>query len=117
MVRGTVQRLRGRWFVGCCSLLLAGRGFTLPSYAMRRLQVVLGHLNRQPASGPEPAPRAAPCWSGAPRKSAEDVVVVHGRRTAIGRSGRGGFKVRPLGSGAGCEMAARGGLASGSSVR
>uniref|UniRef100_A0A8C6C411 Acetyl-CoA acyltransferase 1 n=1 Tax=Monodon monoceros TaxID=40151 RepID=A0A8C6C411_MONMO len=59
---------------------------------MRRLQVVLGHLNRQPASGPEPAPRAAPCWSGAPRKSAEDVVVVHGRRTAIGRSGRGGFK-------------------------
>ncbi|XP_059966376.1 3-ketoacyl-CoA thiolase, peroxisomal isoform X4 [Mesoplodon densirostris] len=59
---------------------------------MRRLQVVLGHLNRQPASGPEPEPRAAPCWSGAPRKSAEDVVVVHGRRTAIGRSGRGGFK-------------------------
>ncbi|XP_066861779.1 3-ketoacyl-CoA thiolase, peroxisomal isoform X3 [Kogia breviceps] len=59
---------------------------------MRRLQVVLGHLNRQPASGPEPAPRAAPCWSGAPRKSAEDVVVVHGRRTAIGRAGRGGFK-------------------------
>ncbi|XP_036723574.1 3-ketoacyl-CoA thiolase, peroxisomal [Balaenoptera musculus] len=59
---------------------------------MRRLQMVLGHLNRQPASGPEPAPRAAPCWSGAPRKSAEDVVVVHGRRTAIGRSGRGGFK-------------------------
>ncbi|XP_007462754.1 PREDICTED: 3-ketoacyl-CoA thiolase A, peroxisomal isoform X2 [Lipotes vexillifer] len=59
---------------------------------MRRLQVVLGHLNRQPASGQEPAPRAAPCWSGAPRKSAEDVVVVHGRRTAIGRSGRGGFK-------------------------
>ncbi|XP_028342350.1 3-ketoacyl-CoA thiolase, peroxisomal-like, partial [Physeter macrocephalus] len=59
---------------------------------MRRLQVVLGHLNRQPASGPEPAPRAAPCWSSAPQKSAEDVVVVHGRRTAIGRSGRGGFK-------------------------
>ncbi|XP_072797100.1 3-ketoacyl-CoA thiolase, peroxisomal [Vicugna pacos] len=59
---------------------------------MRRLQVVLGHLKGQPASGSEPAPQAAPCWSGAPRAPAEDVVVVHGRRTAIGRSGRGGFK-------------------------
>ncbi|XP_040102154.1 3-ketoacyl-CoA thiolase, peroxisomal [Oryx dammah] len=57
---------------------------------MRRLQVVLGHLKGRPASHPEP--QAAPCWSGARRASAEDVVVVHGRRTAIGRSGRGGFK-------------------------
>ncbi|XP_068837820.1 3-ketoacyl-CoA thiolase, peroxisomal isoform X3 [Capricornis sumatraensis] len=57
---------------------------------MRRLQVVLGHLKGRPASDPEP--QAAPCWSGARRASAEDVVVVHGRRTAIGRSGRGGFK-------------------------
>ncbi|XP_061251917.1 3-ketoacyl-CoA thiolase, peroxisomal isoform X2 [Bos javanicus] len=57
---------------------------------MRRLQVVLGHLKGRPASDPEP--QATPCWSGARRASAEDVVVVHGRRTAIGRSGRGGFK-------------------------
>ncbi|XP_010833811.1 PREDICTED: 3-ketoacyl-CoA thiolase, peroxisomal [Bison bison bison] len=57
---------------------------------MRRLQVVLGHLEGRPASDPEP--QATPCWSGARRASAEDVVVVHGRRTAIGRSGRGGFK-------------------------
>nr|XP_005901201.1 PREDICTED: 3-ketoacyl-CoA thiolase, peroxisomal isoform X2 [Bos mutus] len=57
---------------------------------MRRLQVVLGHLKGRPASDPEPL--ATPCWSGARRASAEDVVVVHGRRTAIGRSGRGGFK-------------------------
>uniref|UniRef100_A0A8B9XF96 Acetyl-CoA acyltransferase 1 n=1 Tax=Bos mutus grunniens TaxID=30521 RepID=A0A8B9XF96_BOSMU len=57
---------------------------------MRRLQVVLGHLKGRPASDPEPL--ATPCWSGARWASAEDVVVVHGRRTAIGRSGRGGFK-------------------------
>lgn len=57
---------------------------------MRRLQVVLGHLKGRPA--PDPEPQAAPCLSGARRASAEDVVVVHGRRTAIGRSGRGGFK-------------------------
>uniref|UniRef100_A0A452QL62 Acetyl-CoA acyltransferase 1 n=1 Tax=Ursus americanus TaxID=9643 RepID=A0A452QL62_URSAM len=59
---------------------------------MRRLQVVLGHLTGHPHSKGEPAPQAAPCLSGAPRVSPEDVVVVHGRRTAIGRGGRGGFK-------------------------
>ncbi|XP_025769126.1 3-ketoacyl-CoA thiolase, peroxisomal isoform X2 [Puma concolor] len=59
---------------------------------MRRLQVVLGHLTGRPGSGWEPAPQAAPCWSGAQPVSADDVVVVHGRRTAIGRGGRGGFK-------------------------
>ncbi|KAB0378052.1 hypothetical protein FD755_009630 [Muntiacus reevesi] len=57
---------------------------------MRRLQVVLGHLKGRPASDPEP--QASPCLGLARRASAEDVVVVHGRRTAIGRSGRGGFK-------------------------
>ncbi|XP_004676369.1 PREDICTED: 3-ketoacyl-CoA thiolase, peroxisomal [Condylura cristata] len=59
---------------------------------MRRLQVVLGHLKGQPGSSPEPALQVRPCWSGAPQGSAADVVVVHGRRTAIGRAGRGGFK-------------------------
>lgn len=54
-----------------------------------------GHLNGRPDSGSRPALQAAPCWSRAPRASAEDVVVVHGRRTAIGRGGRGGFKVGP----------------------
>uniref|UniRef100_A0A8C5YIB1 Acetyl-CoA acyltransferase 1 n=1 Tax=Microcebus murinus TaxID=30608 RepID=A0A8C5YIB1_MICMU len=57
---------------------------------MRRLQVVLGHLKGQPDSGWEP--QAAPCLSSHPQASAADVVVVHGRRTAIGRAGRGGFK-------------------------
>ncbi|XP_025856804.1 3-ketoacyl-CoA thiolase, peroxisomal [Vulpes vulpes] len=59
---------------------------------MRRLQVVLGHLSGQPPSDGAPAPQAARCLGGAPRGSADDVVVVHGRRTAIGRGGRGGFK-------------------------
>ncbi|KAM7062887.1 3-ketoacyl-CoA thiolase, peroxisomal [Molossus nigricans] len=59
---------------------------------MQRLKVVLGHLDGRPYSGSKPELRAAPCWGGAARASAEDVVVVHGRRTAIGRGGRGGFK-------------------------
>uniref|UniRef100_A0A8C0MRK9 acetyl-CoA C-acetyltransferase n=1 Tax=Canis lupus familiaris TaxID=9615 RepID=A0A8C0MRK9_CANLF len=56
---------------------------------MRRLQVVLGHLSPAPLGW---APQAARCLGGAPGASADDVVVVHGRRTAIGRGGRGGFK-------------------------
>ncbi|XP_037382408.1 3-ketoacyl-CoA thiolase, peroxisomal [Talpa occidentalis] len=59
---------------------------------MRRLQVVLGHLKGPQGPGPEPALQGRPCWGGAPRGSPADVVVVHGRRTAIGRAGRGGFK-------------------------
>lgn len=59
---------------------------------MKRLQVVLGHLKGRPSSGPEPALEANSCWGGARQVSPEDVVVVHGRRTAIGRGGRGGFK-------------------------
>uniref|UniRef100_A0A2K5Q548 Acetyl-CoA acyltransferase 1 n=1 Tax=Cebus imitator TaxID=2715852 RepID=A0A2K5Q548_CEBIM len=57
---------------------------------MRRLSVVLGHL----AGKPDPGwtLQAAPCATGAPQASAADVVVVHGRRTAICRAGRGGFK-------------------------
>uniref|UniRef100_A0A287D9B1 3-ketoacyl-CoA thiolase A, peroxisomal n=1 Tax=Ictidomys tridecemlineatus TaxID=43179 RepID=A0A287D9B1_ICTTR len=57
---------------------------------MWRLQVVLGHLTGRPESGP--ALQAAPCFSSFPQASAADVVVVHGRRTAIGKAGRGGFK-------------------------
>ncbi|XP_071455891.1 3-ketoacyl-CoA thiolase A, peroxisomal isoform X2 [Marmota flaviventris] len=57
---------------------------------MLRLQVVLGHLNGRPKS--HPALQAAPCFSSFPQASAADVVVVHGRRTAIGKAGRGGFK-------------------------
>ena len=70
-------------------------GSTGSSCAMQRLQVVLGHLSGQPPSGWNRGLQAAPCSSCAPPASAEDVVVVHGRRTAIGRGNRGGFKVRP----------------------
>ncbi|KAH0513163.1 3-ketoacyl-CoA thiolase B, peroxisomal [Microtus ochrogaster] len=57
---------------------------------MHRLQVVLGHLAGRPESSS--ALQAAPCSAGFLQASASDVVVVHGRRTPIGRSGRGGFK-------------------------
>ncbi|XP_036777533.1 3-ketoacyl-CoA thiolase, peroxisomal isoform X1 [Manis pentadactyla] len=57
---------------------------------MHRLQVVLGHLKGRPDCRAEPALQATRGWGGAGR--AEDVVVVHGRRTANGRAGRGGFK-------------------------
>uniref|UniRef100_A0A8C3JYA8 acetyl-CoA C-acetyltransferase n=1 Tax=Calidris pygmaea TaxID=425635 RepID=A0A8C3JYA8_9CHAR len=64
---------------------------------MRRVQLVLGHLaGSPPATGTGTGIRAAPCGSRAgasPRAaSPDDVVVVHGRRTAIGRAKRGGFK-------------------------
>lgn len=66
--------------------------------AARRAQLVLGHLAGA-APGPGAVPRAVPCSGGPPRAaSPDDVVVVHGRRTAIGRARRGGFKVRPGGS-------------------
>ncbi|NWI12620.1 THIKB thiolase, partial [Crypturellus soui] len=62
--------------------------------AMRRVQVVLGHLAGLPAGSSDSGARlqAAPCASYAALNSPDDVVVVHGRRTAIGRSKRGGFK-------------------------
>lgn len=54
---------------------------------MHRLQVVLDHLNGQPVSA-----RQLQDSHGTQQVSANDVVVVHGRRTAIARQGRGGFK-------------------------
>lgn len=66
--------------------------------AARRVQLVLGHLAGSPP-GTGTGIRAAPCGSRAGvssrASSPDDVVVVHGRRTAIGRAKRGGFKVRP----------------------
>lgn len=57
---------------------------------MHRLQVVLHHIKAQPVSAEQH--QVGSCAHPA---SADDVVVVHGRRTAITRGGRGGFKVRP----------------------
>uniref|UniRef100_A0A7M4E532 Acetyl-CoA acyltransferase 1 n=1 Tax=Crocodylus porosus TaxID=8502 RepID=A0A7M4E532_CROPO len=56
--------------------------------AVRRVQVVLGHVSG--GGSWAAAPAAAPCSSRDPR--AEDVVVVHGRRTPIARARRGGFQ-------------------------
>lgn len=59
---------------------------------MQRLKVISGHLcppgAREPCRG---------LCSSAVVNSPEDVVVVHGRRTAIGRAKRGGFKVEAAG--------------------
>lgn len=61
---------------------------------MRRVRVVLGHVSGGGSWAAAPAP--APCSSRGP--GAEDVVVVHGRRTPIARARRGGFQVaRPGG--------------------
>lgn len=93
------------WFRACASdsfyyllSVLNPQTGLLPSVVMWRLQVVLGHLAGQPDPGL--ALRAAPCFSSFPQASAADVVVVHGRRTAVCKAGRGGFKVRPPGTGA-----------------
>uniref|UniRef100_H1A001 Acetyl-CoA acyltransferase 1 n=1 Tax=Taeniopygia guttata TaxID=59729 RepID=H1A001_TAEGU len=64
--------------------------------AARRAQLVLGHLAGAapgPGAAPSAVPSAVPC-SGGPQRagSPDDVVVVHGRRTAIARARRGGFK-------------------------
>lgn len=56
---------------------------------MYRLKVISGHLS---LSGSRRDLRRMECGSAAGR-SPEDVVVVHGLRTAIGRAKRGVFKV------------------------
>lgn len=58
---------------------------------MQRLKVISGHLCPPGAREPCSGLWRAQC-SSAVGSSPEDVVVVHGRRTAIGRAKRGGFK-------------------------
>lgn len=82
--RGAGSRQRGAVRADKMAALQPGGG------AARRVRAVLGHLSG-PGAG---AVRAVPCGSRAVASSPEDVVVVHGRRTAIGRAKRGGFKVR-----------------------
>ncbi|KAM4583666.1 3-ketoacyl-CoA thiolase, peroxisomal [Odontesthes bonariensis] len=59
---------------------------------MQRLKIISGHLRPGGSSGSRL--RAAECSSAAEVSggSGEDVVVVHGRRTAIGKAKRGAFK-------------------------
>ncbi|KAM4750561.1 3-ketoacyl-CoA thiolase, peroxisomal [Anableps anableps] len=58
---------------------------------MNRLKVISGHL--VPGGSPEPLRvlRSSECGSSVPSPG-EEVVVVHGRRTAIGKAKRGSFK-------------------------
>lgn len=67
---------------------------------MQRLKVISGHLCPPGAREPCRGLWRAQC-SSAVSNSPEDVVVVHGRRTAIGRAKRGGFKVEAAGTGTG----------------
>uniref|UniRef100_A0A8C6KCL3 Acetyl-CoA acyltransferase 1 n=1 Tax=Nothobranchius furzeri TaxID=105023 RepID=A0A8C6KCL3_NOTFU len=59
---------------------------------MNRLRIISGHLCPAGSSELRRDLRSSACGSTA-GCSGEDVVVVHGRRTAIGRAKRGGFKV------------------------
>uniref|UniRef100_A0A8C6KCK3 Acetyl-CoA acyltransferase 1 n=1 Tax=Nothobranchius furzeri TaxID=105023 RepID=A0A8C6KCK3_NOTFU len=58
---------------------------------MNRLRIISGHLCPAGSSELRRDLRSSACGSTA-GCSGEDVVVVHGRRTAIGRAKRGGFK-------------------------
>lgn len=63
------------------------------SAVMHRLNIISGHL--RPGNFRRDL-RRSDCGSAtaaSSRSSPEDVVVVHGRRTAIGKAKRGGFKV------------------------
>ncbi|KAF7216616.1 acetyl-CoA acyltransferase 1 [Nothobranchius furzeri] len=61
------------------------------SSVMNRLRIISGHLCPAGSSELRRDLRSSACGSTA-GCSGEDVVVVHGRRTAIGRAKRGGFK-------------------------
>ncbi|XP_068582659.1 3-ketoacyl-CoA thiolase B, peroxisomal-like [Cebidichthys violaceus] len=58
---------------------------------MHRLKIISGHLSTSGSSGCTRDLGATECGS-AGSSSPEDVVVVHGRRTAIGKAKRGAFK-------------------------
>uniref|UniRef100_A0A3B4GFM4 Acetyl-CoA acyltransferase 1 n=1 Tax=Pundamilia nyererei TaxID=303518 RepID=A0A3B4GFM4_9CICH len=62
---------------------------------MHRLKIISGHLRPGGSSNFRRDLRRSDCDSAtaaSSRSSPEDVVVVHGRRTAIGKAKRGGFK-------------------------
>ncbi|KAL2085118.1 hypothetical protein ACEWY4_018438 [Coilia grayii] len=57
---------------------------------MERVKVVLGHLTSSSETHGQSVLGMSPC--GAPVAHPDDIVVVHGLRTAIGRAKRGSFK-------------------------
>ncbi|XP_006634258.1 3-ketoacyl-CoA thiolase, peroxisomal [Lepisosteus oculatus] len=58
---------------------------------MHRAKVVFGHLSPASALGPQTCIKRADCSHSFPA-SPNDIVVVHGLRTAIGKAKRGAFK-------------------------
>ncbi|CAL8324771.1 unnamed protein product [Boreogadus saida] len=59
---------------------------------MHRVKVISGHLSSYPAQGGNIKCNINHCCARAAVSGPEDVVVVHGRRTAIGKAKRGLFK-------------------------
>lgn len=57
--------------------------------AMLRLKVISGHLSRSGSPEPKRELERSACAAASP----DDVVVVHGVRTAVTKAKRGGFKV------------------------
>ncbi|KAK6492193.1 3-ketoacyl-CoA thiolase A [Huso huso] len=57
---------------------------------MHRAKIVFGHLTQCPAAARPNSVQRAECKSF-PRASPDDIVVVHGLRTAIGKAKRGAF--------------------------
>uniref|UniRef100_A0A8C4ZE19 Acetyl-CoA acyltransferase 1 n=1 Tax=Gadus morhua TaxID=8049 RepID=A0A8C4ZE19_GADMO len=60
---------------------------------MHRVKVISGHLSSYPPQGGNRKCNINHCRARAAVSGPEDVVVVHGRRTAIGKAKRGLFKV------------------------
>ena len=58
---------------------------------MNRLEAIVGHL-APPSSPSAPTTSLSPCSS---EDRDEDVVIVTGWRSALGKGGRGGFKETP----------------------
>uniref|UniRef100_A0A3B5LXT6 Uncharacterized protein n=1 Tax=Xiphophorus couchianus TaxID=32473 RepID=A0A3B5LXT6_9TELE len=58
---------------------------------MNRLKLISGHLSPGGSAAPLPDLRSSDCGCAAPSPG-DEVVVVHGRRTAIGKAKKGSFK-------------------------
>ncbi|CAL8294146.1 unnamed protein product [Lota lota] len=59
---------------------------------MHRVKVIFGHLAPYPSEVGNRSVRSNPCGARAPAPAPDDVLIVHGRRTAIGKAKRGSFK-------------------------
>ncbi|KAG7217926.1 hypothetical protein INR49_010302 [Caranx melampygus] len=89
-VKGRAPRVRDQILTFLLLLL-----WSHESSVDRVLKIISGHLCPPPSPDHRPVLRRADCGSesgSAGSRDPDDVVVVHGRRTAIGRAKRGSFK-------------------------